>query len=294
MSSRCSSTRAVRWWTARYADDHFIAGCATTTWPPSGRTGAQPARTRCKCRPPSRPTPRRRVRRPTLLSDPYGNRQRERHTAAGRIRKRRRARFRRIRRGQRIEREQRGGPRRAAQRADLRPPSPEQTRANRTTSADVRPRHRVRLAVNLVNGSTLAGLAAAGPGGPGWPRPGRAAHRRRLPAAGAARPAFTLGNVIITAGTMAGRRQRLFRHEAQARYPVRLVRRPGHAAALLHRGGRVLAAVRRLRRLERLRARWPGLADGGYTDTRCGRCASGQAATQIRSSSSPRPASRRC
>jgi hypothetical protein len=63
----------------------------------------------------------------------------------------------------------------------------------------VRPRHRVRLAVNLLNGSTLAGLGAA--------RAGSARLARfpdgllvgtgyRLPVPPA--PAFTLGNVILT------------------------------------------------------------------------------------------------
>ena len=63
----------------------------------------------------------------------------------------------------------------------------------------MRPKHQVRLAVNLLNGSTLAGLAAA--------KAGRArlascpdgllvgtSYRLPVPSA----PAFTLGNVIIT------------------------------------------------------------------------------------------------
>lgn len=80
----------------------------------------------------------------------------------------------------------------------------------------MRPRHRVRLAVNLLNGSTLAGLTAAGAGrarlarypdglivGTGY----------RLPVPSA--PAFTLGNVIITrrAGLEPG--TPLLRHEAR-------------------------------------------------------------------------------
>jgi hypothetical protein len=80
----------------------------------------------------------------------------------------------------------------------------------------VRLRHRVRLAVNLVNGSTLAGLAAA--------RAGRARLSRlpggllvatgyRLPVPSA--PAFTLGNVIITHRAALEPGTPLLRHEAR-------------------------------------------------------------------------------
>jgi hypothetical protein len=80
----------------------------------------------------------------------------------------------------------------------------------------VRLRHRVRLAVNLLNGSTLAGLAVA--------RAGRARLARapdglltgtgyRLPVPAA--PAFTLGNVIITRRGELGGGTALFRHEAR-------------------------------------------------------------------------------
>jgi hypothetical protein len=80
----------------------------------------------------------------------------------------------------------------------------------------VRLRHRVRLAVNLLNGSTLAGLAVA--------RAGRARLARfpdgllvgtgyRLPVPSA--PAFTLGNVIITRRASLKFRTPLAAHEAR-------------------------------------------------------------------------------
>ena len=76
--------------------------------------------------------------------------------------------------------------------------------------------HLVRLAVNLVNGSTLAGLAVA--------RLSRASLARcpdgllvgtgyRLPVPAA--PAFTMGNVIITRRPMLDVNSNLFRHEAR-------------------------------------------------------------------------------
>ena len=80
----------------------------------------------------------------------------------------------------------------------------------------MRLRHRVRLAVNLLNGSTLAGLAVS-----------LAGHARlarfpdgllvgtgyRLPVPPA--PAFTLGNVILTRHDVLGRDTVLLRHEAR-------------------------------------------------------------------------------
>ena len=80
----------------------------------------------------------------------------------------------------------------------------------------MRARHRVRLAVNLFNGSTLAGLAAA--------KAGRARLARhpdglivgtgyRLPVPSA--PAFTLGNVIITHRADLAPDTPLLRHEAR-------------------------------------------------------------------------------
>ena len=120
----------------------------------------------------------------------------------------------------------------------------------------MRPRHRVRLAVNLLNGSTLAGLAVSLAGHARLARfPGGllvgTGYRLPVPPA----PAFTLGNVILTRHEPCWPRHRPAPARGQARHAVRLVRRPAHAAALPRRGGGVLAAFRRLRRLERLRAR---------------------------------------
>ena len=80
----------------------------------------------------------------------------------------------------------------------------------------MRPRHRVRLAVNLFNGSTLAGLGLA--------RAGRARVARfpdgllvgtdyRLPVPSA--PAFTVGNVILTHRAALEPGTPLLRHEAR-------------------------------------------------------------------------------
>jgi hypothetical protein len=75
--------------------------------------------------------------------------------------------------------------------------------------------HRVREAVNLVNGSTLSGLAVARLGAARLARcPGGllvgTGYRLPLPAA----PAFTLGNVIITRRASLDVDTDLFRHEA--------------------------------------------------------------------------------
>jgi hypothetical protein len=81
----------------------------------------------------------------------------------------------------------------------------------------VRASHRLRLALNLVNGSTLSGLAVARLGrarlsagcdgglltGVGYALP--------VPSA----PAFTLGNVIITRRPWIDQESDLFRHEAR-------------------------------------------------------------------------------
>jgi len=80
----------------------------------------------------------------------------------------------------------------------------------------VLPRHRVRRAVNLVNGSTLAGLAVARLGGARLvhcPRRLLAATGYRLPVPSA--PAFTMGNVIITRRPALDVDGSLFRHEAR-------------------------------------------------------------------------------
>jgi hypothetical protein len=80
----------------------------------------------------------------------------------------------------------------------------------------VRPRHRVRLAVNLLNGSTLAGLAAAKAGGARlarFPDGVLVGTSYRLPVPSA--PAFTIGNVIITHRDAMGLGTPLLRHEAR-------------------------------------------------------------------------------
>jgi hypothetical protein len=80
----------------------------------------------------------------------------------------------------------------------------------------MRPRHRVRLAVNLLNGSTLAGLGVARAGGARLARlPDGllAGTGYRLPVPSA--PAFTLGNVIITHRAALGPGTPLVRHEAR-------------------------------------------------------------------------------
>jgi hypothetical protein len=80
----------------------------------------------------------------------------------------------------------------------------------------VRPRHRVRLAVNLLNGSTLAGLAVAGAGRASLARLPDGllvATGYRLPVPPA--PAFTLGNVIITGRPALESGTPLCRHEAR-------------------------------------------------------------------------------
>lgn len=80
----------------------------------------------------------------------------------------------------------------------------------------MRPRHRVRLAVNLANGSTLAGLGVAALG---RARVARSADGLltgtgyRLPVPPA--PAFTMGNVIITRHEELPADSGLFRHEAR-------------------------------------------------------------------------------
>jgi hypothetical protein len=80
----------------------------------------------------------------------------------------------------------------------------------------VRRRHRVRLAVNLLNGSTLAGLAVSRAGGArlaGFPDGLLVGTGYRLPVPPA--PAFTLGNVIITRQPGLAYDTPLLRHEAR-------------------------------------------------------------------------------
>jgi hypothetical protein len=80
----------------------------------------------------------------------------------------------------------------------------------------VRPSYRVRLAVNLLNGSTLAGLGAAKAGGARLARMPDGllvgtGYRLPVPPA----PAFTLGNVIITRRPVLEPGSPLLRHEAR-------------------------------------------------------------------------------
>jgi hypothetical protein len=80
----------------------------------------------------------------------------------------------------------------------------------------MRARHRVRLAVNLVNGSTLAGLGVALASRARVARSADGlltATGYRLPVAPA--PAFTMGNVIITRHPELPADTSLFRHEAR-------------------------------------------------------------------------------
>jgi hypothetical protein len=80
----------------------------------------------------------------------------------------------------------------------------------------VPPRYQIRLAVNLINGSTLAGLGAAKAGGARLTRAPDGllvGTDYRLPVPSA--PAFTLGNVIITHRAVLAADSPLLRHEAR-------------------------------------------------------------------------------
>ena len=80
----------------------------------------------------------------------------------------------------------------------------------------MRLRHRVRLAVNLLNGSTLAGLGVGAAGGARlarYPDGLLVGTGYRLPVPPA--PAFTLGNVILTRRAALGYGTPLLRHEAR-------------------------------------------------------------------------------
>jgi hypothetical protein len=157
----------------------------------------------------------------------------------------------------------------------------------------VRPRHRVRLAVNLVNGSTLAGLAVSLAGGA---RTGRfpdgllvgTGYRLPVPPA----PAFTLGNVILTRRAALDYDTALLRHEAR------------HATQYAWCGGLLLlplyftaAGVSWLLSGDfgawNVFERAAGLADGGYNTARPLRpvLTSGRSAlTSGRSAAAARPA----
>jgi hypothetical protein len=136
------------------------------------------------------------------------------------------------------------------------------------------PRHRVRLIVNLVNGSTAAGLGLAAAGGArlaGAPDGLLTATGYRPPVPAA--PAFTLGNVIIVtrrwhgAVPLEASAPRVFAHEAR------------HATQYAWCGGLLMlplyfAAAGASWMLCGDFAAWnvferqAGLADGGYADRR--------------------------
>lgn len=130
------------------------------------------------------------------------------------------------------------------------------------------PRKRVRLAVNLLNGSTLAGLAVATAGRArltAGPRGLLLAHGYRLPVPVA--PAFCLGDVIVTRldRDAADRAEALLAHEAR------------HATQYAWCGGLVMlplyfaaAGISWLLTGDfgsrNVFERLAGLADGGYAD----------------------------
>ena len=132
----------------------------------------------------------------------------------------------------------------------------------------MRTAYRVRLAANLVNGSTLAGLLVAAAG---RARLGRGAdglligagYRLPVPVA----PAFTVGNVILARGDRAAlaAREALLTHEAR------------HATQYACCGGLVMLPLYFLAAgvswgmtgdfgARNVFERRAGLADGGYTD----------------------------
>ena len=130
----------------------------------------------------------------------------------------------------------------------------------------MRARHRVRLAVNVANGSTLAGLGVALAGRARLSRTADgllAGTGYRLPVP--AVPAFTLGNVIVTRRDSLPADSTLFRHEAR------------HTTQYAWSGGLLMlplyfvAAGASWMLCGDLGAwnvyeRWAGLADGGYAD----------------------------
>ena len=131
----------------------------------------------------------------------------------------------------------------------------------------MRASHRLRLGLNLVNGSTLSGLAVARLGRARLSASGRGGlltgtgYRLPVPSA----PAFTLGNVIITRRSWIDADSDLFRHEArhatQYAWCGGLLMLPLYFAAA---GGSWLLSgdVGAWNPFERL----AGLADGGYRD----------------------------
>ena len=130
----------------------------------------------------------------------------------------------------------------------------------------MRTRHRVRLAVNVANGSTLAGLGVAMAGRARLSRTADgllAGTRYRLPVP--AVPAFTLGNVIVTRRDSLPADSTLFLHEArhttQYAWSGGLLMLPLYFAAA--GASWVLCGDPGAWNVYE---RWAGLADGGYAD----------------------------
>ena len=128
--------------------------------------------------------------------------------------------------------------------------------------------YRVRLAVNLLNGSTLAGVLAAAAGRASLARAGDGlliATGYRLPVPNA--PAFTLGNVILTRldhAALPGRQPLLAheaRHATQYAWCAGLGMLPLYFAAAA--ASWALTGDFGSRNIFERRA---GLADGGYAD----------------------------
>ena len=128
------------------------------------------------------------------------------------------------------------------------------------------PRLRLRRAVNLANGSTLAGLGVATVGGARVARSvdglfTGTGYRLPVPPA----PAFCLGNVIVTRGEVLDPGSRLFRHEA--RHATQFAWCGGVVMIPLYLAAAGLSWVLTgdfgARNVFERRA---GLADGGYTD----------------------------
>jgi hypothetical protein len=132
--------------------------------------------------------------------------------------------------------------------------------------AALRPGLRIRQAVNLANGSTLAGLGVAALGGAAIARSvdglfTGTGYRLPVPPA----PAFCLGNVIVTRASELDPGSRLFRHEAR------------HATQFAWCGGVVMVPLYLTAAgvswvltgdfgARNVFERLAGLADGGYAD----------------------------
>lgn len=129
------------------------------------------------------------------------------------------------------------------------------------------PAVRLRATANLLNGSTLTGLAIARVGRADLSRGPRGlwyAERYALPFPVAG--AFTIGNVILTAGTIAGLGERVVAHEERHTWQYVLCGTMFMPLYLSAMGWSWLRTGDRAAR--NLFERAAGLADGGYTDVR--------------------------